>query len=487
MTGTTVEPNNDTTADEVDSIVEAAAAAAGTWAAIDPAARAGVLTRIADGLDDHADELIPLAARETRLTDARLVGELQRTSFQLRLFARTVLDGGMLDVRIDTADPEWPMGAPRPDLRRMNIPLGPVVNFAASNFPFAFSVAGGDTAAALAAGCPVVVKANPGHPALSRAVGEIITAVLAESDCPRGTFGLIFGREAGVQALTHPLVAAAAFTGSTAGGRALFDLACARPVPIPFYGELGSINPVFVTATVEQSRAAEIAAGLVSAVSASAGQLCTKPGLVAVPDGSPVLTELIGAGPAPVGDLLNEAIAAGFSAVVEQVRAHPEVRTLTGGGPGQTLILTTTARSVLLDRDVLMREMFGPATLVVTYRDTAELLELARAVHGQLTVSIFADRADDTAGALLAAGAAAAGRVLWNSWPTGLSVTYAQQHGGPYPASTAPTTTSVGTAAVTRFLRPVVFQSVPQELLPEQLRTENPLSIPRSMNGARAQ
>jgi len=487
MTGTAVEPLRNTTADEVDSIVGAAAAAAGAWAATAPADRAAVLTGIADGLDEHAGELIALAARETHLTEARLTGELRRTSFQLRLFARTVLDGGMLDVRIDTADAEWPMGAARPDLRRMNIALGPVVNFAASNFPFAFSVAGGDTASALAAGCPVVVKANPGHPALSRAVGEIITGVLTESNAPAGTFGMLFGRDAGVRALTHPLVAAAAFTGSIAGGRALYNLACAREVPIPFYGELGSINPVFVTAAAAHSRAPEIAAGLLGAVSSSAGQLCTKPGLVAVPQESAVLAELIHTGPVPTGELLNEAIAAGFSAAVEQVRAHPEVRVLTGGGPGQALVLTTTARSVLADRAALMREMFGPATLVATYRDTAELLELARSLHGELTVSVFGDTADDTARALLGAGAAAAGRVLWNSWPTGLSVTYAQHHGGPYPASTAPTTTSVGTAAVARFLRPVVFQSVPEELLPEALRTENPLSVPRSMNGQRAQ
>ncbi|MFQ6395459.1 aldehyde dehydrogenase (NADP(+)) [Nocardia sp. KC 131] len=482
-----VESVADTRADEVDAVVEAAAAASGPWAVMESADRARVLGGIADRLDAHAAELIPLAMCETRLPETRLVGELKRTSFQLRLFAQQVLDGGFLDVRIDGADAQWPMGAPRPDLRRMNVPLGPVLNFAASNFPFAFSVAGGDTASALAAGCPVIVKGNPGHPALSRAVGRLVDEAFVECGAPSETFGLIFGRDAGVRALTHPAVTAVAFTGSTAGGRALYDLACGRPVPIPFYGELGSVNPVFVTAEAAQSRAEEIAAGLLTAVSSSAGQLCTKPGLVAVPEGSPVLAELAGTAPVPTGEMLNESIAAGFAMAVEHVRGHPEVTVLMGGGPGEALLMVTTARTVLADRDALMHEIFGPATLLVTYRDTTELLELARSVRGELTVSVFGDHADDTTRALLAAAAGAAGRVLWNSWPTGLSVTYAQQHGGPYPATTAPATTSVGTAAITRFLRPVAFQSVPEELLPAQLRTENPLGVPRSVNGARAQ
>ncbi|MFI6041084.1 aldehyde dehydrogenase (NADP(+)) [Nocardia sp. NPDC051321] len=488
MTESTVESIRDTTAEQVDAIATTAAAAAAAWAAMALTDRAKVLRGLADRLDAQATELIPLAMRETHLSEPRLVGELRRTTFQLRLFAQVVLDGDFLDVRIDTADAEWPMGAPRPDLRRMNIALGPVLNFAASNFPFAFSVAGGDTAAALAAGCPVIVKASPGHPELSRAVGRLVHAALAECGASSGTFGLVFGRDAGVRALTHPAVAAAAFTGSTAGGRALYDLASRRPVPIPFYGELGSINPVFVTAEAARTRAAEIASGLLTAVSASAGQLCTKPGLVAIPEGAAVfreLAELIRNRPVPTGDLLNAEIAAGFTRAVEQVRAHPNVELLAGGGPGEALLLATTARAVLSDPDALLHEMFGPATLLVSYRDSGELLELARSVGGQLTVSLFGDRVDDTARALTAAAVGTAGRVLWNSWPTGLSVTFAQQHGGPYPATTAPTATSVGTAAISRFLRPVTYQSVPEELLPLELRTDNPLSVPRSVNGAR--
>ncbi|GAB0101325.1 aldehyde dehydrogenase (NADP(+)) [Nocardia sp. JMUB6875] len=487
MIDTTAEAIADTTALEVDAVVEAAAAAAPAWAATGAAGRARVLDGIADRLDARAAGLIALAQRETRLSAPRLTAEMRRTTFQLRLFAETVRDGRYLDVRIDTADAEWPMGAPRPDLRRMKVPLGPVVNFAASNFPFAFSVAGGDTAAALAAGCPVIVKASPGHPALSRAVGAIIAEALDEYRSPRGAFGLIFGLDAGVRALTHPAVAAAAFTGSGKGGRALFDIANARPVPIPFYGEMGSVNPVFVTATAARNRAAEITAGLLGALSASAGQLCTKPGLIAIPVGSPLLDELARSAPEPTGDMLNGAIEAGFIGAVEQFRDHPRVRILSGGAAGRTLLLTTTAQDVLADPEALIHEMFGPAALIVTYRDTTELLELARTVGGQLTVSVFGEEADATATVLVAEGVASAGRVLWNSWPTGLSVTYAQQHGGPYPATTAPTATSVGTASLERFLRPVVFQSMPQDLLPPELRDDNPLSVPRSVNGARAQ
>ncbi|MVU82417.1 aldehyde dehydrogenase family protein [Nocardia sp. ET3-3] len=482
----TILPSADSTAEEVDAAVEAAAAAAAPWADTSAGDRARLLDTVADRLDSHAAELIRLAVLETRLAEARLRAELQRTSFQLRLFARAVVDGGFLDVRVDTADARWPMGVPRPDLRRMNIPLGPVLNFAASNFPFAFSVAGGDTASAWAAGCPVVVKANPGHPALSRAVGALIDEAIAECGAPRGLFGMVFGRDAGVRALARPAVAAVTFTGSTAGGRALYDLACARPVPIPFYGELGSINPVFVTAEAARTRAGEIASGLLTAVSSSAGQLCTKPGLVAVPEDSTVVAELLAAPPPPTGELLNDQIAEGFARALTQVRSHPQVRVL-AEPPGAAVLLATTARAVLADRDGLMREMFGPATLLVTYRDTAELLELARSLHGELTVSIFGEGADETTRALLTAATAAAGRVLWNSWPTGVSVTYAQQHGGPYPATTTPATTSVGTAAMARFLRPIAFQSMPEELLPPALRSDNPLGVPRSVDGARPQ
>ncbi len=488
MTGSVIEPVGDTTIEGVEAVVASAAAAASRWARLDLADRAAALRGIADRLDAHGPELVALAMAETGLAAPRLSGELRRTSFQLRLFAGVVLDRGFLDLRIDPPDPQWPMGAPRPDLRRMNVPLGPVLNFAASNFPFAFSVAGGDTASALAAGCPVIVKASPGHPRLSRRIGDLIGEAIGECGAPAGTFGLLFGRAAGVRALTHPAVAAAAFTGSTAGGRALYDIACGRPAPIPFFGELGSINPVFVTAEAAHNRAAEIASGLLAAVSSSAGQLCTKPGLVVIPADAPIfdeIAELARSRPMPTGPMLNADIAASFADAVDRIRSHPDVRVLTGGRAGEALVLATTAQAVLAEPDALLREMFGPATLLVGYRDTGELLELARTVGGQLTVSIFADRADDTARALIAAATAAAGRVLWNGWPVGVSVTHAQQHGGPYPATTAPAATSVGSAAVSRFLRPVVYQEVPEELLPPELRSDNPSGAPRSIDGSR--
>ncbi|RJO78841.1 aldehyde dehydrogenase (NADP(+)) [Nocardia panacis] len=473
----------ETTPQQVDAIVAAAAAAAGPWAAMELTERAAALIAIADRLDAHTEELIEAAGRETHLPEASLRRELTRTTFQLRLFAQVVRAGEFLDVRVDPADPQWPMGVPRPDLRRMKVPLGPVVNFAAGNFPFTLSVAGGDTASALAAGCPVVVKAHPGHPELSRLTARLVEEALVETSAPLGVFGIVYGQDAGVRVLTHPAIAAAAFTGSTAGGRALFDLASRRSVPIPFYGELGSINPVFVTSEAAEARAAEIAAGLFASVSFNSGQLCTKPNVVAVPEDSALLREVRAAATVPVGELLNDAIAAGFAGSVERMSANPGVEVLRDA-PDSVRLLSTEAKTVLAD-PTLVHEMFGPATLLVRYRDDAELRELAASFDGQLTISIFGETSDDTARTLIALAAAKAGRVLWNSWPTGVSVTYAQQHGGPYPATTAPGTTSMGTAAIERFLRPVVFQSVPDELLPRELRAENPLSIPRSVNGSR--
>ncbi len=471
------------TSDEaVDALVAAAVSAVADWPASDRAGRARLLGAIADGLEARRAELVAIAKEETHLPDARLNGELTRTTFQLRIFAEVILDGGYLDARIDPADADWPMGAPRPELRRIKLPVGPVVNYAASNFPFAFSVAGGDTASALAAGCPVIVKANNGHLRLSAATAEVIAAAVAETGAPAGVFGILYGRPAGLRALAHPDVAAGSFTGSTAGGRALFDLAASRPTPIPFFGELGSVNPVFVTPAAAAARPAEIAKGLTAAVCASAGQLCTKPGILAVPADSGVIAaaaEVIGT--VPTGELLNEHIARGFTAAVEAISAHEGVEFIAGGGPGQGSLLAVDAAVLLADPETLMQEMFGPATLAVRYRDIDELFAVARAVEGQLSASVFAENDDEHAAELIAIATTKAGRVLWNGWSTGVSVTYAQQHGGPYPATTAPGTTSVGTAAIERFLRPVTFQSLPQDLLPPELRDD--ADVPQTTNG----
>lgn len=476
-----------TTAEELEEILATSAAASDEWAATSPSVRARALTAAANALDEAAPDLIPIAQRETHLAEARLQSELKRTTFQLRLFAEVLSEGSYLDVRVDPADAQWPMGAPRPDLRRVLVPLGPVVVFAASNFPFAFSTAGGDTASALAAGCSVVLKVHSGHPELSEATGRVITGALAAAGAPPGLFSLIFGTEAGRSALTDTRVKAGSFTGSISAGRTLLDLANSRPEPIPFFAEMGSVNPVFVTRSAALNRGEEIAQGFIGSVTASAGQLCTKPGVLLVPEESAILAHL-GAQtlPAP-GPLLNERILTGFTESLKQMTAHPGVKVLaeTAGTPDQlptSAILATTVEDLLEDPDTLLAECFGPASLVVTYQDEAQLTAVASVLEGQLTATVHGE-ADDDVQDLVQLLAKRAGRLLWNQWPTGVSVTYAQQHGGPYPATSASHSTSVGTAAITRFLRPVAYQGFPQNLLPEAIRDENPLGVPHRVNG----
>lgn len=475
MTATVHRPKTGT--GEREEVLAAAAAAAGPWAAASGSERAAALTAAADALEAYADELIEIAQRETRLPLGRLRGELTRTTFQLTLFAEVLQAGAYRGIQIDRADPDWPMGAPRPDLRRHLEPLGPVVVFAASNFPFAFSVAGGDTASALAAGCPVILKAHPGHPELSARTGAVVNDALLAAGAPDGTFAVVFGDEAGRQVLLDPRVRAGAFTGSLTGGRALFDLATGRPDPIPFYGELSSINPVFVTRGAAEQRALEIATGFATSFTLGAGQFCTKPGLLLVPIDSALpqlLTEVQLPEPAP---LLNQRIASGHADARQALLDHQAVRVLAGGGPDDAdrptpTVLVTELSSVREDLDALFTECFGPTALVATYADEAELVEFAAVLDGQLTITIQGEEADTIVPVLLPELARKAGRVLWNQWPTGVSVTYAQQHGGPYPATTAPTTTSVGTAAIERFLRPVAYQGFPAALLPTDLRDQ---------------
>ncbi|SDR88217.1 aldehyde dehydrogenase (NADP(+)) [Microterricola viridarii] len=478
-----------TTARDVEQIAIGADRAADVWASTSATERGRVLRAVADALDDAAGELIPIAMAETNLAEGRLAGELRRTTFQLRIFAETLEEGGYLDVRIDHADDGWPMGAPRPDLRRSLISVGPVVVFAASNFPFAFSVAGGDTASALAAGSSVILKAHSGHPGLSQRTAEIVGDALAGAGAPAGVFAVIFGTEAGRLALQHPLVKAGAFTGSIAGGRALFDLAQSRPEPIPFYGELGSVNPVFVTRAAASARGESIAEEFVGSFTLGAGQFCTKPGILFVPRASDLASRLAGSTLPPAAKLLNARIQSGFLDALADVRSHAAVRVLCAGddatdGPPAPTLLATDIAALLDDPQALLAEVFGPAALVVEYDDEAQLLDVARVLEGQLTATIVGEDEDQIAPELIRLLAKKAGRVLWNQWPTGVSVTYAQQHGGPYPATTASASTSVGTAAITRFLRPVAFQGLPQHLLAAELRDENELGIRRRVNGA---
>lgn len=476
----------DTAPADLDHILAASAAAFARWSATSPEDRARALVAVADALDQSAPELIALADAETHLGPGRLTGELARTTFQLRLFAETVTDRAYLDARIDHADADWPMG-PRPDTRRTGLPLGPVLVFAASNFPFAFSVAGGDTASALAAGCTVVLKAHPGHPRLSARTAELVNVALGAAGAPPGTFALISGVDAGADALTDPRIGAGAFTGSLGAGRALFDIACRRPVPIPFFAEMGSVNPVFVTASAARLRPARIAEEFIASFTQGSGQFCTNPGVILIPAGSALPGLLAEADYPPAAPMLNDRIEAGFTAKLSQLGAQHVVSVVHGdpqgpGTPPNPTLLATTVEDLLADPRPLTGEVFGPSSLLVTYQDESQLLSVADALEGQLTATIIGEADDAVAPELVRILSARVGRLLWNQWPTGLSVTWAQQHGGPYPATTAAATTSVGAAAITRFIRPVAYQNLPQALLPPELR-DGPVACPTRVDG----
>jgi NADP-dependent aldehyde dehydrogenase len=455
--------------DSVRAACAAASGAADELAALDPTQRARLLRAAAAALRSNRDEIVPLADQETHLGPARLGGELDRTTGQLELFATVLEDGSFLEALVDPRD-----GA-RPDVRRVLHPVGPVAVFAASNFPLAFSVAGGDTASALAAGCPVVVKAHEGHPRLSALVGSILTDVL-----PAGVLGVVYGRAAGPALVEDPAIAAVGFTGSVAGGRYLFDLAQRRPDPIPFYGELGSINPVVVTPAAARSRGPEIATGYVGSVTLGSGQFCTKPGLLFLPADHGLAAPLQEAiATAPRGELLGDWIAEGFARRLDSVRGHTAVREIADGA---ATLLAVPASS--FDPD-LAEECFGPASLIVEYGSLDELAVALDRVAGSLTLTVHGELPEDDALArrLVAWGERHAGRIIWNGWPTGVAVTWAMHHGGPWPASTAPGHTSVGTTAIRRFLRPVAYQDLPDPLLPPALRETNPLNLTRRVAG----
>ncbi len=454
--------------------------------------RARWLEALAGALEANRAELVAIAHRETHLSEARLDGEVTRTASQLRFFAGVAREGGYLEAMLDAPDPSTI--PPRPDLRRMLRPIGPVAVFTASNFPFAFSVLGNDTASALAAGCAVVVKAHPGHPELSRRTAELAIAALARAGAPDGALSLVEGVEAGVALVQHPSIAAVGFTGSGRGGRALFDLACARPAPIPFYGELGSINPVVITAAAAQERAAELAAGLVGSFTRDGGQYCTKPGLVFVPAGTgfeDALAELVAAAPAQrmLTDGMSGAFAHGADAfarrreveVIGTVR-DPEVG-VDVTDPTSPAVIVVDAPDFVASSEDFQTECFGPLTVVVRYTGDAELVASIGELEGSLTATIQ-HAADEDVVALTDALSRIAGRVVFNGWPTGVAIAWAQHHGGSWPATTASVHTSVGATAIRRFLTPVAYQDAPAAVLPLELRDGNPLGIPRRVNGA---
>ncbi|MFJ6565024.1 aldehyde dehydrogenase (NADP(+)) [Streptomyces sp. NPDC091412] len=481
------------TAQEVDAVVRAAHEARGALA--DRAVRAAFLRSAADRLEGARDRLVEAADAETALGPVRLTGELARTCYQLRAFADIVDEGAFLDVIIN--HPDATAAPPIPDLRRYKVPLGVVAVYSASNFPFAFSVAGGDTASALAAGCPVVVKAHPDHPALSELVARVLRGAAAHHGVPEAVIGLVHGFEAGVELVGHPLVAAAGFTGSVRGGRALFDAAAARPAPIPFHGELGSLNPVLVTEAAAAERAEDIGTGLAGSMTMGVGQFCVKPGLVLVPSGAAgdglvkSLTDAVS--DTDPGVLLDHRMRDNFLTGIAERSALPGVESpVTPGAGGEHSVsagfLTVPAGKLTEDgeHDLLLEECFGPVTVVARYEDEGEAEAVLSRLPGNLSATVHLsteEAAGQGRGAeLLARLTPLAGRVLVNGWPTGVAVAPAQHHGGPYPATTS-TSTSVGGTAIERWMRPVAYQNAPEALLPPELRDDNPLGLPRRFNG----
>jgi len=461
----------------VDTAVRAAYATLDLLA--DRAKRSALLRAAADGVEARAAELIAAADAETALGVSRLTGELARVAYQFRFFADIVDEGAFLGVVVDEPDPA--AVPPRPALRRWKVPIGAVAVFAASNFPFAFSVPGGDTASALAAGCPVVVKAHPDHPQTSELAAETIRAAAEQVGLPANVLVLVHGYQAGIDLVRHPLIAAVGFTGSIPGGRALFDLAAARPHPIPFYGELGSLNPVLVTEQAAEARPGEIASGLVASYTLGQGQFCTKPGLVLVPAGpvgdalTKTATETAAA--AAPGALLDARMREHFLSGFAARAAAPGVRTLAAAAAAPTDDAPQAVRAGLLEVDAvdlsseLVEECFGPVTVLVRYRDTADAEAVLSRLGGNLTATLHAESGEPGAAAWLARLSRFAGRVIFGGWPTGVAVAPAMTHGGPYPATTSPTT-SVGGTAIDRWLRPVTYQTVPPELLPSELATD---------------
>ncbi|MFD7440194.1 aldehyde dehydrogenase (NADP(+)) [Streptomyces sp. NPDC059909] len=477
------------TAEEVDRAVRAAHAALPALA--DRTVRAALLRTAAGLLDEAGEHVIEAADAETALGPARLTGELARTTAQLRAFADVVDEGAFLDIRIDHADQD--RTPPWPDLRRWKIPLGVVAVYSASNFPLAFSVPGGDTASALAAGCPVVVKAHPDHPATSELCASVLRRAARQVGLPEDVVVLVHGFDAGVELVRHPLVAAAGFTGSVRGGRALFDAAVARPTPIPFHGELGSLNPVVITEAAAAERAEAIGTGLAGSMTLGEGQFCTKPGFVLAPAGD-VGDRLLKSLTAAVsetepGVMLDHRMRDAFVAGVAERAALDGVEAPVTPGPGgdhtvSAGFLTVPAQHLAAEgpHDLLLEECFGPVTVVARYTEQDEITGVLSRLPGNLTATLHAVDDDPEAAALLAALTPLAGRVLVNGWPTGVAVAPAQHHGGPYPASTS-TSTSVGTTAIERWLRPVTYQSAPPALLPPELRDDNPLGLPRRVDG----
>ena len=467
---------------EIDRAVTLADQSLESCAALPPSQIAALLDRIAAEIESLGDELIQRAAAETALSTERLSSERARTINQIRMFGDLAREGSWKPVRMDEALPDR-KPARRPELRQTVIPIGPVAVWAASNFPLAFSVAGGDTASALAAGCPVVVKAHPGHPGASELTARAVDKAIAALGLPPGMFSMLHGTspEVSLELVRHPKIAAGAFTGSLRAGRALFDAASQRPVPIPFFAEMGSVNPVFLLEGALSERADAIADGLNQSVNLALGQMCTCPGLVLAVESSALaqfaarLRDRFQQG-AP-GIMLTPAIARSYREAVSRIESIPGISASRNRAAADRSsmeawpVLFETDAGTFLEHEELRHEVFGPSTVLVRCGSAAAMLELARDLEGSLTAAVHGTPQDlRENGPLLSVLARKAGRLVCNGYPTGVELCASMQHGGPYPATTDPRFTSVGTAAIQRFCRPVCFQDFPPELLPDELQ-----------------
>lgn len=484
------------TSAEIDRAAQLAAAAAPLYRRKTADERAAFLDRIAAEIESLGGELIDRARAETALPQPRLMGESIRTMNQLRMFAEIVREGSWVEASVDLPLPDR-KPLPKPDLRRMLIPLGPVAVFGASNFPLAFSVAGGDTASALAAGCPVVVKAHPAHPGTSELVGEAILRAASATGMPDGVFSLLqgFSHEVGLAMVHHPAIQAVAFTGSLRGGRALFDAAAARPHPIPVYAEMGSTNPVFLLPGALRRRGEAIARGLQQSVTLGVGQFCTNPGLVLGLDGDPLQSFIGTLGErivsTPPGTMLHEGIREAYEAGVTTLLAVSGVREVgrsrddaSGGRTRAGAVALSCDARTFLEHPDLSGEVFGPSTLVVRCPDRESLLGVARSLTGHLTATLHGEPEElRDFGDLLAILETRVGRLVFNGFPTGVEVCTSTQHGGPYPATTDSRSTSVGGAAIVRFARPICYQDFPPAALPVELRDVNERGIWRRIDG----
>ena len=481
---------------EVDLAAHLAHAAFPVYSRVKPSDRAAFLKRIAARIESLAEQIIERAHLETALPKARLQSETGRTCNQLRLFAAVLEEGSWVGARIDRADPQRKPLA-KPDVRSMLHPIGPVVVFGASNFPLAFSVAGGDTASALAASNPVIVKAHPGHPGTSELVGRAIRECVREQGLPEGTFSLLFdaGTALGKALVQHPFIKAGGFTGSTTAGRALMDLAAQRPEPIPFYAEMGSTNPVFLLPGALSARGKEIAAQLHGSFTLGSGQFCTKPGLVFVPE-TPAAETFRSEFREKVAQsqpltLLTSGIQKSYSEAMHERSGQKAVRPVAhGSAPGtdgaftaEVAVFETDVPALLAHRD-LESEIFGPSSLLIKFSSKQQILQAAQNLSGHLTATIHGTEEDLREFAeLVEILKHKVGRIVFNGYPTGVEVCHAMVHGGPYPASTDGRSTSVGTQAIFRFARPICYQDFPDAALPEELKNGNPLRIWRLVDG----